>query len=144
MGWTVRGSYPDMDKTFCSSLKHPHWLWGPPCILFSGYQGCAVGACCRGMQMITCHRLVLMLELYSYFSCMPLWHGEGKLCPLPLPLFSSYFNNRLIISPVLSPLYSLLFSQSALQQYPGFQYWYSRQLCHLPHLLLIVGSEVVP
>jgi hypothetical protein len=46
---------------------------------------------------------------------MPSWHEEGKLYPLPLPLFSSYFNNRLRISPLLSPHCSS--TSPALQHY---------------------------
>jgi len=39
MDWVIRDSIPGKGKRFFSSSKHPDQLWGPPSLLFSGYQG---------------------------------------------------------------------------------------------------------
>lgn len=33
------GLIPNRGKIFFSSGNHPEWVWGPPILLFSGYQG---------------------------------------------------------------------------------------------------------
>jgi len=37
------GLISDRDKRYFSSPMHPHWLWGPPTVLCSGYRGSYCG-----------------------------------------------------------------------------------------------------
>ena len=63
-GWKVRGSNPGRGVRFFLSRKRPNRLWGPPCLLFSGYRGYFAGVSYRGVK------------LTSYLHLMPrLWMG---------------------------------------------------------------------
>ena len=39
MDWGIQGTSPGWVNNFFSSQKYPHWLWGPPSLIFSGYFG---------------------------------------------------------------------------------------------------------
>jgi hypothetical protein len=38
-GLDDQGSSPGRGKKFVYSPQRPDWLWGPPCLLYKGYQG---------------------------------------------------------------------------------------------------------
>jgi hypothetical protein len=70
--WKVRGSNPDSGVRFFSSRKRPNRLWGPFCLLFSGYRRYFLGVSYR------------VVKLTSYLHLIPrLWmSGTNPLVPL--------------------------------------------------------------
>ena len=67
------------DRSFLSSTKHPHWLWGPSSLLFSGFQGLTAkgSKVARDINLSAVLHLVLRLRIHGAvppFAHMPLWN----------------------------------------------------------------------
>jgi len=82
MGWMVQGSNPGGGEIFFTC---PDWPWGPPSLLYNGYQFFAGGRCSWGVTLTPHPLLVPRSKIEkSYTSTVPkglcgLWKGETYL-----------------------------------------------------------------
>ena len=79
--------------------KHPDWLWGPSCLLFSRYRVSLSSSSGLDMQPITVRRIVLSLRM---IGTVPLQPTRAFIQRRGTPMFASYT----LIYTILTYLYS--------------------------------------
>jgi hypothetical protein len=81
-GWTVRGSNPGGRENF---LTCPDWPWGPPRLLYNGYQvslpGCKVAGAWRYHPPLSSAEVKERVELHPYSHSGPSWPVLGWTLP---------------------------------------------------------------
>ena len=90
MGWTVRGSNPGGGKIFHTCTDQ---LWGPPSLLYNGYQVSFPGITLSGAQVK--ERVELHLEPFRLISRHPV------TVPVSLPL--SFHSGHVVPSLLVAP-----------------------------------------
>jgi hypothetical protein len=90
----VGGYNPGRGWEILSSPLRPDRLWGPPCLLSTGYQGLSLGVKRPGRGAI------------PPLPNTPPWRGaqleevQGHLYPLPLPLLIVYINLLILFNAI--------------------------------------------
>jgi len=77
MAWAVWSSSSGRNKVLVSFRNCPDGLWGPPCLLFSGYQGSFSRVKCWNVMLAThLHQAPRLRMSRAIPLLLPLWlHG---------------------------------------------------------------------